>query len=261
MRRPVGLALARGLARLLALLYPAAFRRAHGESFPLVADDRWRRERARGATAFGATCSTFRVLFGDTWTGRRTLRRARIAGAPRRPLMFDRSLAQIRYAVRALVRAPLLTLVATVSLAIGIGANTAVFTAANALLVVPASGVTHFDRLVDIGRTNRGEGFDTLSYPTYTTLRDHATTLAGVIALRPEPRPLSLGVAEGAELAYGLLVSSNYFDVLGVTPAAGALFHGRDEHPGAPFARSSSATPSGDANSPAIHRSSARPSS
>jgi predicted permease len=235
MRRPVGLSIARGLARLLALLYPSVFRRAHGESFPLVAEDRWRRERAGGATALAATRSTFRVLFADTWTGWRTLRRARIAGAPRRPIMFDRLLAQVRYAVRGLVRAPLLTLVATVSLAIGIGANTAVFTAANALLLVPASGVTHFDRLVDIGRTNGGAGFDTLSYPTYTALRDHATTLAGVIALRPEPRPLSLRVADGAELAYSLLVSSNYFDVLGVTPAAGALFHGRDEHPGVPL--------------------------
>jgi predicted permease len=143
-------------------------------------------------------------------------------------------LAQVRHAVRGLVRAPLLTLVATVSLAIGIGANTAIFTVANALLFAPALGIDHFDRLVDIGRTVRGTGFDTLSYPTYVHLRDHATTLAGVIALRPDPTPLSVGAAGDAVLAYGLLVSANYFDVLGGRPAAGSFFHGRDEHPGTP---------------------------
>jgi putative ABC transport system permease protein len=149
--------------------------------------------------------------------------------------MFDRTLAQVRHAARGLVRAPLLTLVATVSLAIGIGANTAVFTVANAVLFAPAPGIDRFDRLVDIGRTTRGTGFDELSYPTYTDLRDRATTLAGVIALRPEPRPLSVGTVGDAVLAYGLLVSANYFDVLGVRPAAGSFFHGRDEHPGTPF--------------------------
>jgi putative ABC transport system permease protein len=235
MRRPMGLSLARGLARLLALLYPSAFRRAHGESFPLVAEDRWRRERAAGASAGAATRSTIRVLVADTWSGRRALRRGRIAGPPRRPILFDRFLAQIRYAARGLVRAPLLTLVATVSLAIGIGANTAIFTVANAVLFAPASGIDHFDRLVDIGRTTRGTGFDTLSYPTYVHLRDHSTTLAGVIALRPDPTPLSVGATGDAVLAYGQLVSANYFDVLGVRPAAGGLFERRDEHPGTPF--------------------------
>ncbi|HEY6358932.1 MAG TPA: ABC transporter permease, partial [Vicinamibacterales bacterium] len=235
MRRPLGLSIARGLSQLLARLYPSSFRHAHGESFPLVAEDRWRRERVRGATAAAATRTTIRVLVTDTWSGRRALRHARIVHRSKRLPMFDRVFAHIHHAVRGLVHAPLLTLVATVSLAIGIGANTAVFTVANALLFAPAPGVDHFDQLVDIGRTTRGMGFDTLSYPTYTTLRDRATTLSGVIALRPDPWPVSVGATGDAVLAYGQLVSANYFDVLGVRPAAGSFFRGHDEHPGTPF--------------------------
>ena len=90
--------------------------------------------------------------------------------------MLDRLGRQVRYAIRVLVRAPLYTLTAALSLAIGLGANMTIFTIANALLLVPTHGVRDMDRLVDLGRTTNGQGFDTVSYPTYADLRDHNTS-------------------------------------------------------------------------------------
>ena len=60
------------------------------------------------------------------------------------------------HTLRLLARTPLFALTAIASLAIGIGANTAIFTAANALFFAPTAGVREWDRLVDIGRTTEG---------------------------------------------------------------------------------------------------------
>jgi predicted permease len=236
MSRPFGVALVRGLSRALALVAPAGVRREYGASFPDAAEHRWRRERIAGAGGMNATLVTMGLLIADFVVGWRAfLDMTRRCSPPeRRPLMINRLTGNVRYALRALGQTPLLTVVGTVSIALGIGANTAVFTVANALLFAPARGIDHVDRLVDVGRTTDGRGFDTVSYPTYADLRDRARTLTGVIALRPEPRPLSLSVASSTELAYGLIVSSNYFDVLGVTPAVGSVFHTQDERAGTP---------------------------
>src|ERR1043165_1905036 len=120
-------------------------------------------------------------------------------------------LRQVRYAVRMLALAPVFSVTAVVSLAIGIGANTAIFTAANAIFLAPTAGIEDMDRLVDIGPTQEGRGFDTVSSLTYTDLRDRVSVFAGVYATRFEPAPLSLGSDAGAERIYGELVSANYF--------------------------------------------------
>ena len=71
------------------------------------------------------------------------------------------------HAARLLHRNPVLTITATLSLAIGIGANTTIFTVANALLLQPATGVAEPSRLVDIGSSRGGVGFGPISYPNY----------------------------------------------------------------------------------------------
>ena len=149
--------------------------------------------------------------------------------------MIDRIAAQFRLALRGLKRAPLVTLVATVSLAIGIGANTAVFTVANALLFAPAIGIRGMDRLVDICRSDDGRGCDTLGYPAYLDLRDSTKTLSGVYAIRFEPRPMSLGSPDGAQLARAQEVSASFFDVTGARPAIGRLFRTADERQARPL--------------------------
>jgi len=152
--------------------------------------------------------------------------------------MFDSWLQDLRYAVRLLRRNPLFALTAVLSLAIGIGANTTIFTIANALLFKPPLGVADASRLVDVGRSQDGQGFDNGSYSNYLDIRARNTVFSGIYAYRLGPEPMSLRGKDGAERIYGEMVSTNYFNVLGTPPHIGRLFTSDDsEQPGAtPFA-------------------------
>jgi hypothetical protein len=133
-----------------------------------------------------------------------------------------------------LTRNLLFSLTAALSLAIGIGANTTIFTIANALLFGRPAGVTAPERVVEIGATGtlnrggRGGGFGQVSYLNYLDIRDRVTTLEGVYAYQPVAQPMSLGSATGAEPMTGGFVSSNYFALLGVRAAIGRVFDARD---------------------------------
>src|SRR5262245_28669867 len=135
--------------------------------------------------------------------------------------MFETWLQDARYAIRLLAKSPLFTATAALSLAIGIGAATTIFSVANALLFRPQPGVADPDRLVDVGRTQDGSGFDTISSPNYADLKTRTQTLEDIYAYRPEPQPMSLGGRGEAERIYGTLVSGNYFTILGTRAAAG----------------------------------------
>jgi predicted permease len=148
--------------------------------------------------------------------------------------MLDPWLRDLRYAARLLLRNPLFTLTAAISLAIGIGANTTVFTIADALLWRSPAGVVDSNRIVDIGRTQDGQGFDNNSYPNYLDARARSTAFTGMYALRMDSQPLSLGVAGGAQRIDGGLVTNNYFETLGTRAALGRLFSSSEsEQPGA----------------------------
>jgi putative ABC transport system permease protein len=130
-----------------------------------------------------------------------------------------------RYALRSFARSPLFTLTAVLSLAIGIGADTAVFSVANGLLLRPPSGVTAPDRLVDISGTEGGAfGVEQVSFPNYLDIREQATTIADLYGYEPFAEPMSLTGPDGAERVFGHEVTTNYFAVLGVRAAAGRLF-------------------------------------
>jgi predicted permease len=105
----------------------------------------------------------------------------------------------------------------------------------NGLLLAPTPGVNEMSRLVDIGRTTEGRGFDTTSYPTYQDLVQRDSPFDGVYASRLEPEAMSLGNADGAERIYGEVVSASYFDVLGIKPVAGTFFHTPEEQVGVPL--------------------------
>src|SRR4051812_22704380 len=148
--------------------------------------------------------------------------------------MFDSWLQDLRYAVRLLRRNPLFALTAVLSLAIGIGANTTIFTIANALLFQPPLGVADASRLVDVGRSQDGQGFDDGSYANYLDIRARNTVFSGIYAYRLGPEPMSLRGKDGAERIYGEMVSTNYFSVLGTPPHIGRLFTSDDsEQPAA----------------------------
>ena len=152
--------------------------------------------------------------------------------------MLDSWLQDVRYAARLLRRNPLFALTAAASLAIGIGANTTIFTIASALLFKTPIGVVEPGRLVDVGRSQDGSGFDNGSYPNYLDLRARNTVFTDIYAYKLGAEPMSLGGADGAERIFGDMVSTNYFDTLGARPQIGRLFASADgNQPGAtPFA-------------------------
>jgi predicted permease len=143
--------------------------------------------------------------------------------------MLHACLQDARFAIRLLRRSPLFTITAALSLAIGIGANTTIFSVANALLMRPLPGIADPSRVVDLGRTTRGSGFDTISHHYYRMVRERATTLSSVYAINLEPLPISLGGRAEPERVYGTLVSGSYFPTLGTQPALGRLLTDADD--------------------------------
>ena len=138
--------------------------------------------------------------------------------------MLDTTRQDARYAARALGRSPLFTLTALLSLAIGIGATTAIVTVANTLLLRPPPGVGNPERVVQIGQTRDGQGFDNFSYPNFLDMRASAKSLTGIAAIRMEPQSLSLAGPDGGEAVQGSIVSANLFEVLQAKPTLGRFF-------------------------------------
>jgi putative ABC transport system permease protein len=133
-------------------------------------------------------------------------------------------LTDLRLALRLLARSPVFTVTAIASLALGIGSSAATFSLADALILAPPAGVRDPAAVVDIGRSDDGEGFDNMSYPMFAYLRDHAQTLAAMAAVEIAGGPLNLGANGQSERVFGKLVSGNYFDLLGARPALGRFF-------------------------------------
>jgi predicted permease len=137
-------------------------------------------------------------------------------------------LQDIRYAVRQLVKSPGFTLTAVVTLALGIGANTVVFSLVNALLLRPLP-VERPGELVRVYTSEWSEHgvsdrrYGTSSYPDYLDFRARARGLAGVVAYGPASAVMQSGGATTSTVS-GQLVSGNYFSVLGVRPALGRFF-------------------------------------
>jgi putative ABC transport system permease protein len=137
---------------------------------------------------------------------------------------MDTLLHDVRYAFRMLRKAPGATAVAVLSLALGLSVNTTVFSWARSVILNPLPGVADADRIVTIESvTPSGEMIDA-SFPDYRDFRDRASLLDGVIAFKE--RPLGLGADARTERVWALMVSGNYFDVLGLRPALGRFFEG-----------------------------------
>ena len=135
--------------------------------------------------------------------------------------------ADLRYGFRALARTPGFTLAAVFTMALGIGANSAVFSMVNALLLRPLPGIGNPGRLVSLYRIQKGEIFDNFSYPDYTDYRERSRSLElaahspVIVSARRDLGP--------SQRINGDLVSDNYFAILGVRPAAGRLITPADD--------------------------------
>jgi predicted permease len=134
----------------------------------------------------------------------------------------------LRFSVRMLMKQPGFTLIAALTLALGIGANTAIFSFVNALLLRPLGGVAEPGQLAQVGRQYSDKSYlSDSSYPDYLDYREQNTVMSGLAALAPTSFHLSTG--QEAVVVGGELVSGNFFDVLGVRPAQGRLITPADE--------------------------------
>jgi predicted permease len=147
---------------------------------------------------------------------------------------LDDARRDLAYGARVIRRNPVFAVTASLSLAIGIGANTAIFTVANALLFRDPPGVAEPGRLVDIGVSRGDGGINPTSYRTYLHIRERVTTLSGVYAQNLFPHAMSLGAGPVADRVFSQAVTTSYFSVLGAIPIAGRLFDASDsDQPGA----------------------------
>jgi predicted permease len=137
--------------------------------------------------------------------------------------------ADVRFALRLLGKSPILTLVSVVSLALGIGATTAVFSLIDRLLLRPLPVLHASKELVAVLGTHGGtpERFYRLSWADYLDYAGRRDIVSGLAAMTD--CDLSLTYNGPAERVSGLAVSANYFEVLGLNPAYGRLFLPGDE--------------------------------
>ncbi|HEY2498535.1 MAG TPA: ABC transporter permease, partial [Candidatus Angelobacter sp.] len=138
----------------------------------------------------------------------------------------------IAYAFRVLIRNPGFALVAMVSLALGIGVNALVFSVVNAIVLRPLP-VDQPAQLAFLENSQLDAG---QSFPNYREVRDRNQVFTGTLGYRVVQ--VELESHAGASRTWGYLATGNYFDVLGVKPLLGRMFHAEDDlHPGAsPYA-------------------------
>jgi len=160
---------------------------------------------------------------------------------------MDSLLRDLRFAARSLLKRPILTITAVITLALGIGANTAIFTLLDAVTFKPLP-VTRPQELVFFD-DSRGEGTSNgdpstgqwmrYSYASYEYFRDHDQNYQGLSAFRTGESRLSVRAGgtptgESTQRASSHLVSGNYFSVLGVNALLGRVLTPEDDKPGAP---------------------------
>ncbi len=135
----------------------------------------------------------------------------------------------LRYGARMLRKKPRFTLIAIITLALGIGANTAIFSLVNTALLRPLP-VERPEQLVSIN--NASLNLPVISYPNYRDFRDRNNSFSGMLAYRYT----TLGLSNNGvnERVWGYLATGAYFEVLGVKPALGRFFTPDDDKsPGA----------------------------
>ncbi|HVC19708.1 MAG TPA: ABC transporter permease [Vicinamibacterales bacterium] len=130
----------------------------------------------------------------------------------------------VRYAARMLRRQPGFAAVAVLSLALGIGANTTIFSLLNSIFFHPLP-VAEPSRLVDVFTTDaRNPGFLPVSFDNFKDYRDQTEAFSGALAYQFVPISLGAERGEQPQVVAGQIVTGNYFSLLGVTPALGRFF-------------------------------------
>jgi predicted permease len=137
----------------------------------------------------------------------------------------------VRYGARMLRRTPGVTVAALLSLALGIGANTAIFSLIDAVML-RSLPVRDPGSLIEVLTETKGGAFNAFSYQALRHFREETSTLEAVVASHSTPL-FVIGEDRTPERAAGQYVTGNFFDVLGVGPSAGRALHSADDHPDA----------------------------
>jgi len=210
-------------------------------------DDCYAELLASGVTPAEAERQTRAELSGNELLARELRRVERqvapepiVLGTNRRTNMLADLWQDLRYGARMLWNSRGFTVVAALSLALGIGATTTVFSVANAVLLRPLP-VKDPDTLVSVNKPDpRGANWigivdadiHAISYPDYLDYRSRNEVFSDLLVW--SEAPLSLNLGDQAEQAYGMVVSGNYFSMLGVQPALGRFFTTEEDRaPGA----------------------------
>ena len=137
----------------------------------------------------------------------------------------------VRYALRRLVRSRGFTLAAALTIAVGVGANTAIFTLVNAILLRPPVAVSEPDRLVGVYTSDfSGPAYGSSSLLDVEEFAKQTDVFSGVMAFAP--RPGAVGEDDNLERVAVEIVTDQYFQVLGVRPATGRWFGVEQRTPG-----------------------------
>jgi putative ABC transport system permease protein len=135
----------------------------------------------------------------------------------------------LRYGARILMKKPGFTLIAVLTLALGIGANTAIFTIVNAVLLRPLA-YPESERLAHIGRAFSSNDAGSLNEPKFVFLRDHAQSFEAITGIQGGSE-LYLSDGNEAEYVGNLNVTADFFRTLGVAPAIGRGFTAEEDSP------------------------------
>src|SRR5258708_25762172 len=216
--------------RALLYCYPAAFRHEYGNQMQVMFAEQLGEARRTGgrleqaALWMGASLDIFTIAPKEHW----------------HVILQD-----LRYAVRIMAASPSFTAVAVLSLALGIGANTAIFSLWNGVLHSSLPGVYKPEQLVMLSNPDMAGGWhgnvtgerDYLTYAEFEQLRDHAGGFSGMFASQSSFSNWPVRFEDGAwEEARGRLVSGEFFQVLGVSPAIGRVFTTAEDRAGTPSA-------------------------
>ena len=186
--------------------------------------------RDRGVRgSVGVALRTYAELPVSAWRARTT---ARTTMKTRGGTSMETFLQDVRYAVRGLCRNPGFTSLAVLSLAVGVGANTSMFSLASGVLWQELP-VPEADRLVRLSEFRDGRS-NNFSYPNFADVRDQGDFFEGVFL--HDLNLFGLTSDQVSQIAYGEIVSADYFDVLRIEPMLGRFFDPSTEgQPESPF--------------------------
>ena len=217
----------RTLIAALARLFPERFRRHFGPALTATFEDAWR-ERHGWRAGLRVLADLLRGAFLEHLA---EVRRPERIPKQKGDRLMTAIWHDLRYARRTLSKSPGFTIVAVVTLALGIGANSAIYSVVDAVLV-KGLPYPNASRLVFLNEKLPAVPFLNVAWPDFTDWRAQNQAFSEMAAF--QPNRVTFAAAEGAKSVPAGWVSGSFFALLGAQPALGRTFNASDDRPGAP---------------------------